>query len=119
MNFAIAFAVWLIVGTVINLFLTRIAITKSKQNGTPGVSILFIIFSFVRMYAIVLVIKMITNNPAPDTMYLSVCIADVVLSVLTAYSCMRHFGEKSTNTMAKTGQSIGSILFLVYYLIRF
>lgn len=122
MEYLIAFGIWFVLGGIVSFALNAIGVSITRNKETPGfngLSPLFIAFSFFRLYLILILISYATEWRFPGISYTIIIIADIAFSLLVMFSCSSRYGNGHPISYMKTGQSVGSIIFLIYYGIRF
>lgn len=122
MKYFIAFGIWLVLGGIISFILNCIGVSMTRNKERPGFngfSPLFIGLSFVRLYVILLLIAYATGWKVPSLNHVIIICADIGFGLLMMLSCANRYGTTHPIAYMKTGQTIGSILFLIYYGVRF
>lgn len=121
MNIILSLLVWFFVGGIINFVVSLCfaGIAYKTQNKAWGSSTLNVIISFIRMGVLFLIIKHVTGIQFTSYLYTVITILDILMTLFQMKITADKWGESSNIAMLKTGISIGSIIFAIYFFVKF
>lgn len=121
MNILLSLLVWFFVGGIINFVVSCCfaGMAHKTQDKAWGCSTLNIVISFIRMGVMFLIIKYITGIPFTSYLYTTITVLDVLMTLFQMKITADKWGGDSNIAMLKTGISIGSIIFSIYFFIKF
>lgn len=121
MNIIVSLLIWFFVGGIINFIVSCCfaGLAHKIQDKAWGSSTLNIVISFIRMGVLFLMIKYITGIQFKSYIYTVITILDVLMTLFQMKITADKWGGESNIARLKTGISIGSIIFAIFFFIKF
>lgn len=121
MDIIIAIAVWIILGAILEFFCSAFtaAIGSRIDASTWGGSLMSIPLSAGRMATVFYVIRKITDLYIDDPTFIVIAVADILWGLVMMKWTAERWGMGSNVAVYKTGKCIGSIIFAVWFFVKF